>query len=365
MSAITIGGDLIHYEVLGRGRPVLLLHGWVGCWRYWVPTMQQLQLKYRVYALDMYGFGDTGKNPQKYALDHQVQLLFDFMNSMAIPKAAFIGHGLGALAASEFARLYADKAPRIMLVSTPLFDPGNLDKRVPAGRATLPLTHNRPLTNNTAATPAAPPLPTLPPNDPGLLAPDSTIMNASSAMRAALLERQRAQTASAAAGANPGTTASTNAAAVPVDEPRLPKHNPLQTSIAATAPDSLLNKAFKRTESAFDKLAVDLNKTDPAAIKGSVSAYDSGRMLDTLRLLPMPRVIVHGLDDAVVPPPSESVWHYLTNEKEETLLPILLPGVRHFPMLEYERFSRLVNDFLEVPDINKLEIKERWKRRTR
>jgi pimeloyl-ACP methyl ester carboxylesterase len=356
MSAITIGGDLIHYEVLGRGRPVLLLHGWVGCWRYWVPTMQQLQLKYRVYALDMYGFGDTGKNPQKYALDHQVQLLFDFMNSMAIPKAAFIGHGLGALAASEFARLYADKAPRIMLVSTPLFDPGNLDKRVPAGRTTLPLTHNRPL-NTTPATPPVQAAPTLPPNDPGMLPPDSTIMNASSAMRAALLERQKAQTASAPSPAEQAT--------VPVDEPKLPKHNPLQSSIAGTPPDSLLNKAFKRTDSAFDKLAVDLNKTDPAAIKGSVSAYDSGRMLDTLRLLPMPRVVVHGLDDAVVPPPGENVWHYLTNEKEETLLPILLPGVRHFPMLEYERFSRLVNDFLEVPDISKLEIKERWKRRTR
>ena len=41
MSAITIGGDLIHYEVLGRGRPVLLVHGWIGSWRYWVPAMQQ------------------------------------------------------------------------------------------------------------------------------------------------------------------------------------------------------------------------------------------------------------------------------------------------------------------------------------
>ncbi len=356
MSAITIGGDLIHYEVLGRGRPVLLLHGWVGSWRYWVPTMQQLQLKYRVYALDMYGFGDTGKNPQKYSLDHQVQLLFEFLNSMAIPKAAFIGHGLGALVTSEFARLYPDKAPRILLVSTPLFDPGNLDRRVPAGRTTLSLTHNRPLntTNN-----AAPPPPSAPAPEPGMLAPDSTIMNASSAMRAALIERQRAQTTS-----TPGSpTADTPEVATP--EPNMPKHNPLYASIAGPPPEILLGKAFKRSESAFDKLAADLNKTDPAAIKGSVSAYDSGRMLDTLRLLPMPRVVVHGLDDTVVTPPSENVWNYLTNEKEETLLPILLPGVRHFPMLEYERFSRLVNDFLEVPDISKLEIKERWKRRTR
>jgi pimeloyl-ACP methyl ester carboxylesterase len=380
MSAITIGGDLIHYEVLGRGRPVLLVHGWVGCWRYWVPTMQQLLLKYRVYALDMYGFGDTGKNPQKYTLDHQVQLLNDFMNSMAIPKAAFIGHGLGALAVSEFARLNADKAPRIMLVSTPLFDPGNLDKRVAAARPSVPLTHNRPL-NPTPAVPApsasapaasapaatatttASPSPAQSPAS----EPDSTIMNASSAMRAALLERQRAQATSSTTNNNSGSgsTVSSSPAAPAAPEPNQPKHNPLQASIANTSPDALLGKCFKRTESAYEKLAADLTKTDVAAIKGSVNTYDSGRMLDTLRMLTMPRVLVNGLDDSVVAPPSETVWNYLTNEREETLLPILLPGVRHFPMLEYERFSRLVNDFLEVPDISKLEIKERWKRRTR
>lgn len=365
MSAITIGGDLIHYEVLGRGRPVLLVHGWIGSWRYWVPAMQQLQLKYRVYALDMYGFGDTGKNPQKYTLDNQVQLLFDFMNSMAIPKAAFIGHGLGAMAVSEFARLYADKAPRIMLVETPLFDPGNLDKRVPAGRTPMPLTHNRPLNNpspvmsapaSAAAAPTSAPSAT---SDAGAPPPDSTIMNASSAMRAALMERQRAQTTSATSSTVPEPPL------VAADEPKLPKHNPLQSSIAGTALDAMLAKCFKKSDTAYDKLAADLNKTDSAAVKGSVSTYDSGRMLDTLRMLPMPRVLVQGLDDALLPAPSENVWNYLTNEKEETLLPILLPGVRHFPMLEYERFTRLVTDFLEVPDISKLEIKERWKRRTR
>jgi pimeloyl-ACP methyl ester carboxylesterase len=363
MSAITIGGDLIHYEVLGRGRPVLLVHGWIGSWRYWVPAMQQLQLKYRVYALDMYGFGDTGKNPQKYALDHQVQLLFDFMNSMAIPKAAFVGHGLGALAVSEFARLYGDKAPRIMLVETPLFDPGNLDKRVPAGRTSLPLTHNRPLNNPAPVTTAPAPATAAPANDSAMAAPDSTIMNASSAMRAALIERQRAQSTTTTTGNSAPEPPAP--AAAPVNEPAMPKHNPLQASIGGTALDALLAKCFKKSETAYDKLAADLTKTDTKAVQGSVNTFDSGRMLDTLRMLPMPRVLVQGLDDALLPAPSENVWNYLTNEKEETLLPILLPGVRHFPMLEYERFTRLVTDFLEVPDISKLEIKERWKRRTR
>ncbi|MEP6985970.1 MAG: alpha/beta fold hydrolase, partial [Chloroflexota bacterium] len=88
MSAISIGGELIHYEVLGRGRPVILIHSWVGSWRYWVPTMQNLQLKYRVYALDLHGFGDSSKNQQKYTIDNQRKLLSDFMQAMGIPKAA-------------------------------------------------------------------------------------------------------------------------------------------------------------------------------------------------------------------------------------------------------------------------------------
>jgi pimeloyl-ACP methyl ester carboxylesterase len=342
MSAITIGGDLIHYEVLGRGRPVLLLHGWLGSWRYWVPTMQHLQTNYRVYALDFYGFGDTGKNTQKYALDHQVQLIHDFMNSMAIPKAAFIGHGLGALAVTEFARLYPDKAPRIMLISAPLFDPGGLDKRIPAGRG-IPLTNNKPAPSAPAITPPA--------ESPG---PEATIMNANM-IREALLERQRTQAIGSAV----------SEPAVAVQDNTKPKHNPLLASLTNNTLETLLGKCFKRSEPTYEKLAIDLPKIDIASVRGSLSTFDSGRMLDTIRLLPMPRVIVHGADDAVVPAPDEAVWNYITAEKEELSLPIPLPGVRHFPMLEFERFTRLANDFLEVPDISKLEIKERWKRRTR
>jgi hypothetical protein len=66
-----------------------------------------------------------------------------------------------------------------------------------------------------------------------------------------------------------------------------------------------------------------------------------------------------------MPTPDEDVWNYVTKDRENLVLPIPLPGVRHFPMLEDERFFRIVNDFLELPDISKIEVKERWRRRTR
>ena len=72
MSAITVGEDLVHYEVLGRGRPVILLHGWIGSWRYWIPLMRQLQMKYLVYAIDLFVFVDSSKNLARYPVLQQI-----------------------------------------------------------------------------------------------------------------------------------------------------------------------------------------------------------------------------------------------------------------------------------------------------
>ena len=66
MSAIILEQEVVHYEVLGRGRPLIFLHGWVGSWRYWIPVMQAASLTFRAYALDQWGFGDTAKDPNRY-----------------------------------------------------------------------------------------------------------------------------------------------------------------------------------------------------------------------------------------------------------------------------------------------------------
>src|SRR5512136_2899725 len=99
MSAILLDDKIVHYEVLGRGRPIIFLHGWVGSWRYWGPAMQAAAISFRAYAVDQWGFGDSAHDPNVYSLDHQVNLIDHFLLEMGIGKVAFIGHGLGALIA--------------------------------------------------------------------------------------------------------------------------------------------------------------------------------------------------------------------------------------------------------------------------
>jgi len=120
LSAILLDSSIVHYEVLGRGRPVIFLHGWVGSWRYWISAMQVTSTSYRAYALDLWGFGDTAHNPLNYSLEQQANLLDRFLNEMGIGKIALVGHGLGALVGMTFASRFPQSVDRMMAVSCPL-----------------------------------------------------------------------------------------------------------------------------------------------------------------------------------------------------------------------------------------------------
>jgi len=119
MSAIIIGDKIVHYEVLGHGKPIIFLHGWVGSWRYWIPAMQSASSNYRAYAFDLWGFGETTKENLNYSLSDQVELLDQFMNAMGIGKVALVGHGLGAVVALLYAEKHSFVVDRVMMISVP------------------------------------------------------------------------------------------------------------------------------------------------------------------------------------------------------------------------------------------------------
>jgi len=120
MSALLLEGQIIHYEVLGRGRPIIFLHGWIGSWRYWISSMQVASTSFRAYALDLWGFGETARDPQKYSLNQQADLLNRFLNDLGVAKVAIVGHGLGALVGFTFASYWPASVDRMMAVNCPL-----------------------------------------------------------------------------------------------------------------------------------------------------------------------------------------------------------------------------------------------------
>jgi pimeloyl-ACP methyl ester carboxylesterase len=368
MSAITVGGDLVHYEVLGRGRPVILVHTWIGSWRYWIPLMRLLQLKYRVYAVDLFGFGDSSKNDVKYTLKHQVELMSEFMRHLEISKAAIIGHGLGAMITAKFAETHADKIARMMLVSMPLFNVGDLSKREPGGTRVYlntpkvaepapAITPQPSATPNTDATIARRPkgFDLVSPADPTIASVRNQTVSDPAQFRAMLQKAALEKGSSVLSGQGADLTS----------DAEYPVNNPLRDKLANASPGTLLNRCFRSSEPEYEKLISDVTHTDPQVIERSILSYDAGAMLDTLATLPVPVMIVHGEDDPLLDPPDEDVRDYISRGKDDSqrrLIP--LDGVRHFPMLEHDPFMRLVGDFLEK-NFNEIAFKERWRRRSR
>lgn len=120
MSAIILESSLVHYEALGRGKPLLFLHDWLGSWRYWVPTMIDLSSSYRAYALDFWGFGDSDKIVTRYSVAGYVAQIELFLDQMGITRLPIVGHGLGGVVAIYFALVHADCVEQIMTVNMPL-----------------------------------------------------------------------------------------------------------------------------------------------------------------------------------------------------------------------------------------------------
>jgi len=129
MSAILLDAGIVHYEVIGRGRPIIFIHGWVGSWRYWIPALQAASTSYRAYALDLWGFGETAREPERYSVDKQIEMLDRFLNEMGIGRVALVGHGLGSVVSLLYASRFPNIVDRVMAISCPL-DFNSLNQRL-------------------------------------------------------------------------------------------------------------------------------------------------------------------------------------------------------------------------------------------
>ena len=404
MSALTVESDLVHYEVLGRGRPVIFLHGWLGSWRYWVPTMQQLSMKYRTYALDLWGFGDSGKNALRFGLQSQVDLLFQFYERLGIPKAALIGHSLGAAVALKFARQHPDRVYRMMLISPPLFDMGDADFSgdPPAVTATAP---TQPSAN------AGSPNKVAPLSGPQFSTTSETIPRNPFRARAEtpeeLLARLRARmsgTDTPEAPVRPSLPVLPTAIgrpilpAAPITPPTAPPHvqqpaqapsppaalptpaptetppgpefidviRPLLSSLNGR-PSALLVRHLPRETPDLETLRAEADKASDQAIMISAQSLAQVNLARDLHHANTPTLLLHGEDDALVPQPSEGLLRRVNTDKAAGhFVPLIEPSLGHFPMLEITaKFIRLLVDFLEASDLTNLQFKDQWRRSMR
>ena len=114
---VEVYSQKIHYYEAGDGPPLILLHGLGLDAGFWVLQIPALARTHRVYAVDMIGFGRSGKPPLEYSVETFVEFLEGFMRQAGIPKASLIGLSLGGWVAADFAAQHPEMVERLVLVN--------------------------------------------------------------------------------------------------------------------------------------------------------------------------------------------------------------------------------------------------------
>ncbi len=124
MPTLVTEQGIIHYEAYGRGRPVLLLHGWLNSWALWRNTIEVLGKEFRLYALDFFGFGESGATTRDtdsvFSVNNFVLMVNQFMDRMGIVKAPLVGHSMGGTVSLSAAIRHPERVVKVIVIGAPI-----------------------------------------------------------------------------------------------------------------------------------------------------------------------------------------------------------------------------------------------------
>ncbi len=115
---VRVGRWRIHYQVAGPsdGPPVVLVHGLAASWTWWADTVPALAARYRVYAVDLPGFGHTSPR-RPFAINTAVLMLARWAGALRLPPATFVGHSMGGHICIHLAAQHPALVRRLVLVN--------------------------------------------------------------------------------------------------------------------------------------------------------------------------------------------------------------------------------------------------------
>jgi pimeloyl-ACP methyl ester carboxylesterase len=120
MSIMVVDRQMVHYEVFGHGRPVVFLHGWLGSWRYWFPTMERVAENFRTYSFDFWGFGESRRKSTYESIQNYSDQVIRFLDELGIDRCLLVGHSMGGMVALKTAINHPKRISRVAAVGAPI-----------------------------------------------------------------------------------------------------------------------------------------------------------------------------------------------------------------------------------------------------
>jgi pimeloyl-ACP methyl ester carboxylesterase len=119
---------LLRYKSFGEGKPLLILHGFLGSLDNWQSVAKELAASYQVFILDIRNHGKSFHDPKHDYASMVVDVRY-FIDQLGLSEVSLIGHSMGGKIAMSFALKYPLLVSNLIVVdiAPKIYQPGHED----------------------------------------------------------------------------------------------------------------------------------------------------------------------------------------------------------------------------------------------
>lgn len=110
--------EQLSYRREGSGRPIVLVHGFLGGSAMWSEQLRVFAPKADVICPDLPGFGDSAGLTAPETITGHSSAILDFLDGLGIYEFALLGHSMGGMVVQEMARLAPSRISQLILYGT-------------------------------------------------------------------------------------------------------------------------------------------------------------------------------------------------------------------------------------------------------
>lgn len=108
----------IFYEVYGKGKPLVLLHGFLESSSMWDNLLPLLTQKNKVVCIDLPGHGKSDAIAEVHTMELLAKVVHTILEIEDIEQARFLGHSMGGYVSLAYIELYPEKVTSIVLLNS-------------------------------------------------------------------------------------------------------------------------------------------------------------------------------------------------------------------------------------------------------
>jgi pimeloyl-ACP methyl ester carboxylesterase len=117
ISRIQLSQGQVFWREVGRGTPIIFLHGAYADSSQWLPVIDRLEERYHCFAPDLLGCGESKSPDIHQSIALQVECLAEYIEALRLERPYLVGHSLGGWVAASYAAKYGDRLQGLVLIA--------------------------------------------------------------------------------------------------------------------------------------------------------------------------------------------------------------------------------------------------------